>query len=60
MGFVERIKGFRNWDPIFVRHLNDWEVNEMESLYLRLDLKRACVELEDKPKWGRPRMMTFL
>ena len=36
------------WDPMFIKSLNDWEVDEAERLLLSLAAKKLHVEVEDK------------
>ena len=38
------IGGVGHWDPIFFRHLNDWEIDEAERLFSLLDSKKLCVD----------------
>ena len=40
-----------HWDPIFFRNLNDWEVEEVVGLFLRLGSKKLFMEIDDKPRW---------
>ena len=50
MGCLEIVRGcWALWDPIFFRHRNDWEVGEVERLFLRLGSKKLFAELDDKP-----------
>ena len=43
--------GEGNWDPIFYRHLNDWEVDEVDGLFSRLGSKNLFLEGVDKLRW---------
>ena len=50
--------GERLWDPIFCRHLNDWEVDEVEGLFLRLGTKNLFLEGVDKLQWEETKAVT--
>ena len=47
------------WDPIFIRHLNDWEVGEVKRIFLRLGSKKLYEELDDKPRWEETKSANF-
>ena len=53
------IEGGGFWDPIFIRHLNDWEVGEAVRLLSWLGPKKLYVEIDDMPRGWRQRMMFF-
>ena len=44
-------RGVGFWDSIFIRYLNDWEVDEVGRPLLWLGPKKLCVVLGDKPRW---------
>ena len=49
-------EGEGHWDPIFCRHLNDWEV---EGLFLRLGTKTSFLEGMDKLRWEETKSGDF-
>ena len=52
-------EGEGHWDPIFYRHLNDWEVDEVESLFLRLGTNKLFLEGMDKTRWVETKIGDF-
>ena len=53
------LEGERHWDPNLCRHLNDWEVDEVEGLFLRLGTKNLFLEGVDKPRWEETQSRGF-
>ena len=44
---------------LFCRHLNDWEVDKEERLFLWLGTKILFMELDDKPRWEETKSGDF-
>ena len=47
------------WQPLFTRHFNDWEVEDLERLLARLGKITLGDELEDTLRWTLSRTGLF-
>ena len=60
MGSMERGWGIGFWDPIFVRFLNDWEMDEAVRFLSWLGQKKLCEDFEDMPRWTKTKNGDFM
>ncbi|RVX09701.1 hypothetical protein CK203_012295 [Vitis vinifera] len=49
-----------NWNPRFIRQLNDWELEEVDIFFERLYDHAISMDTEDSVKWVDTRVVFFL